>query len=447
MVKPASRVGALVYSLLYKGWQAGAGLIGIALVARHFDPTHQGFYYAFASLIALQSFLDLGLYQVVSVSASHEWSRLRLAEDGSIAGEVDARSRLVSLGRFLFRWYGIAALIFWAAVSLIGLHFFARAGADAVQWRGPWLLHTLFSAGLLWLTPFLSLLEGCDQYAVTSRFRLTQSMASLLVFWFAVIGGAGLWSVALMSGVSFAALLHHLLHHRRAFFSAFRQPPASARLSWCHDLLPMQWRLAVQGLFTYLSFPLYTTLTFSRLGPVEGGRVGMTLQVISAIQSLAVVFIATRAPHLAIHAADREHAQVDVVWRRAAAAALGAMLAMLLVFMPLLEIATRNAWPLADRLLSPSATALLAAAAVLTLAVQCMAFYIRAHKQERLTWVGVISGALYGLCAWGIVDRAGASGIALTHLAVTAAVTFSLTCIIFVSCRREWLAVPAQPAP
>ena len=58
------------------------------------------------------------------------------------------------------------------------------------------------SLALLWLTPFLSLLEGCDQVASTSRFRLLQSVAGFAAFW-AVLGcGGALWAVAAQSGVN-----------------------------------------------------------------------------------------------------------------------------------------------------------------------------------------------------------------------------------------------------
>lgn len=64
---------AVIFSVLLKSWQAGAGLLGLFLISIYFPPEVQGYYYTFASLVALQSFVELGLYLVIVNSASHEW--------------------------------------------------------------------------------------------------------------------------------------------------------------------------------------------------------------------------------------------------------------------------------------------------------------------------------------------------------------------------------------
>jgi len=424
------------YSLLFKAWQAVAGVVTIAFIARHMDPVVQGYYYAFASLIALQSFFELGLYLVVSVSASHEWARLRLAPEGRIVGNSDALSRLVSLGRFVFKWYGAAAALFLLLAGGAGLHFFGRTGVD-VAWRAPWLLHVAFAAGSLWLLPFLSLLEGCDQFESTARFRLLQSLASSAAAWAVLAGGAQLWAVPALSGVSLALLLAYLGWTRRQFLAPFHRPPAAATLSWRHDLLPMQWRLALQGLFSYLSFPLYPALVFSAVGAAEAGRLGMSLQIVSALQSLALVLLSARAPALAIAVAQRRRDAAEAQWRRASAQSLLTMLLLSLSFLAVLWLAVGSQWPVAQRVLPLGACAMLVAGSLLALAVQSAATYLRAHKRERLTPVGVIAGASYGASAWAVASSWGSWGVAASYLAVTALVALPLTAWVFATTRRN----------
>ena len=423
-------------SLLLKAWQAAAGVITIAFIARHMDPVVQGYYYAFASLIALQLFFELGLYLVVSVSASHEWARLHLAPDGRIAGDGDALSRLVSLGRFVFKWYGAAAALFLLLAGGVGLHFFGRTDAD-VDWKAPWLLHVAFAAGNLWLLPFLSLLEGCDQFKSTARFRLLQSLASSAAVWAMLAGGAQLWAIPVLSGVSLAMLLAYLGWTRRQFLAPFRRRPAAATMSWRHDLLPMQWRLALQGLFSYLSFPLYPALVFSAVGAAEAGRLGMSLQIVSAMQSLALVLLSTRAPAMAIAVALRRHDAAEAQWRRASAQSLSLMVLLSLAFLAALGLAVGSQWPVAQRVLPPGACAMLVGGSLLALAVQCAATYLRAHKRERLTPVGVIAGASYGASAWAVASAWGSWGVAASYLAVTALVALPLTAWVFATVRRE----------
>jgi hypothetical protein len=80
---------------------------------------------------------------------------------------------------------------------------------------------------------------------------------------------------------------------------------------------------------------------------------------------------------------------------------------------------------------------------VLAGAVQCVAVYLRAHKRELLTPVGVVSGLLYGLAAWLLGQRFGAAGIAASYLAVTALVVLPLTLgVLNASRRRLEVALP-----
>jgi O-antigen/teichoic acid export membrane protein len=430
----------LRYSLLFKASQAGAGILTIGLIAEYMDPVAQGYYYAFASLIALQSFFELGLYLVVSVSASHEWAHLRLSSDGSIDGNSDALSRLVSLGRFVFKWYGAAAGVFLLSTGGLGFLFFTMNHASGVDWTGPWLLHVAFSAGSLWLLPFLSLLEGCDRFDSTARFRLLQTLVSSAALWIVLFSGGQLWAMPTFSGLSLSLLLVYLGWSQRQFFASFRKPPSRASLSWRYDLFPMQWRLALQGLFSYLSLPLYPVLIFAVEGAVSAGRLGMSLQIVSAMQSLALVLMSTRAPRLAIAVAQRQHDSLDDQWRRACVQTMLLMLTLSLFFLAILTLANSFSLTVTQRLLPVSACAMLAAGSMLALAVQCAAVFMRAHKVEMLTSVGVVSGIAYGLAAWLAASNWGAIGVAASYLAITAFVTLPLTGWVFTKMRyKEFL--------
>src|SRR5438093_5991508 len=119
---------AVTFALLTRLWQLAAGPISLLFIAHFFTPEAQGFYYTFASLLALQVFFELGLSVIVINVASHEWSNLRLNADGCIEGSPDALSRLTSFGRQLFRRYGTASAIFLVGAGAAGLTFPARPG-------------------------------------------------------------------------------------------------------------------------------------------------------------------------------------------------------------------------------------------------------------------------------------------------------------------------------
>ena len=429
---------AIGYSLLFRVWQSLAGGVSIALIAATLDPITQGYYYTFASLIALQTFFELGLYLVISVTASHEWARLELTPDGGIGGDAMAHARLISLGRFMFRWYGVAALLFAGLALAFGSYFLGRPEQVQVKWAQPWLLHVLFSAVSMWLMPFLSLLVGCDQVSITARFRLLQSVLAQSALVVALISGLGLWSLCALSGISALLLLCYLSWGRRHFFKSFYGPQVGTGLSWRRDLLPMQWRLALQGLFSYLSFPLYTVLSFAYAGAAEAGRVGMTLQIVSATQTIALVLISTRAPALAMAVASAQRPHLERVWRRATLQTVSLMIMMVIALLGALQIARAANWAAAGRVCDSPIVAMLLLGSLSAVGVQCIAVYLRAHKQELLTPVGVFSGAIYGLTAWLVVTRLGAWGLAASYLAITACVALPWSWQILRRSRRTW---------
>ena len=184
-------------------------------------------------------------------------------------------------------------------------------------------------------------------------------------------------------------------------------------------------------------FVVHPSLIFYLQGAVEAGRLGMSLQIISAMQSLALVLLTTRAPGLAIAVAQNQHELLNVNWRRASIQSLLLMTALTIIFLVVLALAGLLDLPLAERILPIASCAMLTAGSLLALVAQCVALFIRAHKVESLTLVGFISGITYGATAWVMASSYGAFGVATSYLAVTALITLPLAIWIFTKARHR----------
>ena len=104
---------AVIFTVLARGWASGSGLVTVVLIARFLSPAEQGYYYTYASLIALQMVFELGFSQVVMQLASHERAHLSIGPDGSVTGTETAHARLASVLQFSVRWYGAGAIASW----------------------------------------------------------------------------------------------------------------------------------------------------------------------------------------------------------------------------------------------------------------------------------------------------------------------------------------------
>jgi hypothetical protein len=427
---------AVFYALCLRGWQFLAGPVSVVLIGLYFTPETQGFYYTFASLMALQSFFELGFSIVLINVSSHEWLHLRLDEGGRIAGDGDALSRLASLVRLLFRWYGVAALLFLVLVGIGGDVFLSRQATAAVTWRGAWVWLVVIQSGLLWSLPFTVLLEGCGQMAIVNRYRLYGAVTANVAVWTSILLGAGLWTaVAAAAGRWLWDLILLLVRHRR-FFQSFRQASTSSRLAWKTDLWPMQWRLAVSGVVSYFAFSLFTPVMFDYFGPAVAGQMGMTWQLVTVVQAVALAWVQARTPLFGRLVAKQDYRELDRVFFRltwislavvvAGAAALGLAVWGLHVC----------GFRLARRLLEPLPTALFLLAIVCYHIPNCQAFYLRSHKRDPLFVVSVVASLSIGGGVWWFGSRSGPAGAAWAYLAIVACVIFPWQTAIWWRCRR-----------
>jgi Na+-driven multidrug efflux pump len=427
---------AVFYSLCLRFWQFLAAPVSVLLIGTFFSPEIQGYYYTFASLVALQSFFELGFHVVIINSSSHEWARLTLDDAGRIRGDPDAVARIISLGRLLFSWYGVLAVLFAVVVGFIGAWFLAEDGGTPIPWAAPWTGLVIASAGLLWTLPFVALLEGCGQIAVVNRYRVFQAATCNLAVWTCILLGGGLWAAVAASAARLAWDLLLLLVRYRRFFADFLRPPAEAGFDWKTELWPMQWRLAVGGLFNYFAFSLFTPVLFHYYGPAVAGQMGMTWQLVMMLQAAALAWVQTRAPLFGRLVAKRDFRELDRVFFR-------------LTWISLLVVVVGAAaiwfgvWGLnfaefrfAKRVLDPLPTALFVLAIVVCHVPNCATFYLRAHKREMLLPLSVVSSLLIGGTVWWFGSLYGPLGMACAYLVVVSSVVLPWQTSIWRQCRK-----------
>jgi hypothetical protein len=168
--------------LLQRGWGIVAGFVTVLLVPLVLGSVEQGYYYTFASLLALQVFFELGFNVVVTQLVGHEAARLQIDENGRVSGDAVSAARMGSLLRLLWRWYLVAALLFASIVSSAGFFFFERQGSlPAREWAGAWLLLVVLTAVNLFFSPRLAVLEGIGRVGQVARMRLLQSIISFVL--------------------------------------------------------------------------------------------------------------------------------------------------------------------------------------------------------------------------------------------------------------------------
>jgi len=399
MLKAVRRLAGLdsqtLPTLLLRGWSVIAGAVMVLLIPIWLGPIEQGYYFTFASLLALQIFFELGMNQVIVQVVSHEFAHLKISSNDELSGDESRISRLSSLLALLRRFYGIGAALFFVIVGACGFLFFSKTGGlAAADWGSAWVLLTLATAGNLYLSPMLTVLEGCGEVAGVARMRLVQSIFGYSLMWVALGLGAGLWA---MSFVPLTAVLYTffwLKRNGRTIKELRKYTAAGAskeRISWRKDIFPFQWRIAISWISGYFIFQLFTPLAFAKQGAVAAGQLGISLAIFSALLTVGMSWITAKIPALAAHVARNERDKLNLLFTAVVKRSMAFTLISILFVIAIMFLLTHFDVAAVHRFTSFPVIICLAIVTLSNCYVFAAAIYMRSHKEEPMMLVSVVS--------------------------------------------------------
>lgn len=404
----------VVQVLTYRLWTILAGLITVFFVPRYLSLGSQGYYYTFLSLVAIQALFDLGLSQTVVQISSHEFAHLDVRRDRQLSNPHIAK--LAYLKSTIARWYVWVGAAFAASVSVAGAAYFTIFGkAGPGDWLFPWLLLVGATAVNLLIAPRLALVEGAGLTGRIATLRLVQSALGHSLLIVLLMAGAELWSVVavpLTANVCSIIWLYRAENPYRAL-PAYRDQPHDTG-TWRKEIIGLQWRVAAAWLGGYFAAQSLVPVLFAVDGAEAAGRIGLGLQIFSAIQALGMSWVSARIPVFGSLIARERWPELRAEFTRSAASASVMTALLALGVGTVLILIHQSQWPLAQRIPSSLAIAVLVVTTTLGTVIYSLAAFMRAHKEEPLVgsslaigsliFIGaVLGGAVSGEVAVGVV--------------------------------------------
>ena len=431
---------AIAFTVLARGWSTMAGVVNILLIAHFLTASEQGYYYTFASLVALQIVFELGLSFVILQLAAHERAFLQIHEDGSITGDAVARSRLASVFHKAVRWYAAGAVLMAIVILPVGFFFFythSQPGAP-VAWKLPWAAAVLATVATFQMDPIFSFLEGCGRIAEVARMRLTQAVVGSLMAWAALGLHHGLFAPAMVIGGQALAGGYFLFGQRRLLRFLARHDPQDNTVSWRGEIWPFQWRIAVSWLCGYFIFQLFNPVLFAYRGAVEAGRMGMSLNVASALTGVAVAWVNTKASPFGTLIARREFRMLDrLFFRTLWQSSMILVVCSGAVFAGLVAVTHLHSY-YAGRVLPMPLFAVLIVTVLCNHIVFSEAIYLRAHKREPFLPLSVAVG-ISTACGTLLLGKWwGAAGVTVGYFFTSGVLGVSMGTWIFLRKRSRW---------
>lgn len=434
---------AIAYTMLAKVLQI-VGSTGTVLLIVHFlNSVEQGYYYTLLSLVALQTIFELGFSFVILQLAAHETVHLLLHPNGRIEGDPVAHGRLASILQKTVRWYLVAGAVMLVTLLPGGAFFFARHSASVtIGWQGPWILAVVATVALFLLNPVLSFLDGCGQVRQVAAMRFVQGATAIVVPWSVLMAHRGLYAPgAVNAGFSLVSSAF-LWSRRRLLVPLLRYRARPVAVAWRTEIWPFQWKLAVSFLCSWFTAQVFTPALFAFRGPVEAGRMGMSMSIAGYLWAVVLPWMSTKATPYGNLIARGQFEALDKLFFRTLRQALVLLVGLASCCMAGICWLQSSHPGLAGRMITPRLFVLLLLTTLSTFTVQSLAIYLRAHKREPFLWQSLVVAALTVVGAILLSARWGVTGAAVTYFLCTGVVGFVLALLIFHRSRSARLLAP-----
>ncbi|HBV61471.1 MAG TPA: hypothetical protein DEF45_00465 [Rhodopirellula sp.] len=395
----------LAYVLMTRLWQAASGPITIVLLIRSFDLSEQGVYYGIIGIVGIQAYFELGLLNVLVSQAGHETAAMQKvtvsSDDGACESDPEwlaAAARMRDLIRDSFRWFSGASLFYVVAALVFGWYSLADS---EVAWRGPLLALVPIAAISVCLSPGLSILEGAGFRDVIFRFRFLQMTIGSVVMWISLECGLKLWALVLSSSVQALMFMYITFVGQADFFQKFRRiKDRTSNFNWVHQVLPVQWRVALIGASFHFATQFFTVIVLWFHSDADAAPLGMTLSVTTAIQMLALAWVQTQYPVVSLHHGSGEREKAGTIWRRTA---IISTLLLIVGFVILTAGVAGVAWldkNIEDRFLEPWQVAVLGLGCLASHIATVQGYYVLARRANPLLVASLVGSIATAAAVW-----------------------------------------------
>ncbi len=428
--------GAVLAIVLNRAFMIIQAPLFIYFLLRYLSPAEQGFWYTFKSLSALSVFAELGFTVIITQFVSHEFAHLKM-RGGFLRGSRQGRDRLFSLVMYAMQFYLFVVPLVVLLLSGAGALVFRR---DSGVVLAAWLCYSVLGGANVVTTLVQAVYQGLDKAAEVQRNVLAGTVAIFACTCSLLWLKAGIWALVFGTFCGIALMLVLLWRISAPFWLQLARHRFRSRPSWFREVVSLQWRYAISWISGYLTFHFMIPVAKYYAGPVEAGRLGMSISMVSAIQALAGAWVMARIPQLnmmvALKQREELHALMSKIQRVSMFAFCGcalALVAAVLWVFPLLH------WQ--DRILPLSQILLLLLVVCSNIITGNWAFYLRAHKEEPYMLISLIMSVTLAACVWGGMMLYKSTFFAVASYAVLGWLALFAARVIYVNKRKEYDAV------
>lgn len=430
---------AIFFNILSRILSSFGGLITLLLITKFLSLEEQGYYYTFLSIIAVNIFFELGLNSVIVQFVAHEKSKLNI-NDFNITGTPQNISRLCSIFSFMCKWYLVSAFLFFLVINIFSYYFFSSFSENSsISWFYPLITLCFFTSINLFVSPFISFLEGLGYIDRVAKFRTIQQTSIILFTWLALFSGLSLFIPAIASFISLIVTLIFLSQFIR-LFNQIHKYEQNEKVRYFKEIFPFQWKIALSWIGGYFIFKFFTPVIFAIEGAAAAGRMGLTLAILNVVLSVSIAWNSTKIPIYSELIANKNYDKLDNLFNITfLKSTFVNFLAHLFLIIILLFVFEYNFFGLvfSDRVIEFTPFMFLIIAFFMNHVLGSIAIYLRCHKKEPLLLNSITYGFLSSLSTVYFGSIYGVEGITLSYAIISIFITL-WGIIIFFQKKKLW---------
>lgn len=426
--------GAIFYTSSAQIISSIGGIVTVFLIAFFMTPASQGFYYTFASVLAIQTFFELGLGGVINQYTAHEMAYIKFSSPTQLEGEERNLSRLSSLMHFCVKWYAIASVLLLICLNFVGFWYFNKFGKQYpdVNWILPWILVSFGSSLNLLISPWMAVLQGMNKVKEMAKIALIKQLIILPITWICLILGAQLFIPAISSLTSFIVLLLLYLNtsYPKLLINTFMHEIKEA-ISYRLEIFPLQWKIAISWISGYFIFQFFNPVVFAYNGAEAAGKIGMSLTVLNAILNLVLNWTSTKIPIWSGFIAKEEYENLDESFYKTMKQSTVVAILCIIIFILFLSIINYFNIPLSGRFLPVTLCILLFSVIPINNIINGWATYLRCHKKEPFIIQAVTIGILTAISTILGSKYIGVNAVIIGYSFIVIFISFPMSYLIF----------------
>ena len=388
---------AVFYTVLNVTWGSIAGVLSIFFIVSFLSSTEQGYWYTFLSLGALATFAELGFTTIITQFISHEYAHLS-EKNGKLYGESERIDRTVSLVKFSFKFYIIITVAAFLILSIVGLLVLMSSTKD-IYILIVWVFYSFTGAFLLLVSLFGAVLKGFNKVDLAQKILTLANFANNIATWATLFAGFKLWALAIggIANIVLSLILYY--SSTTPLWGQMFRTKVVGQYNWLRETLPLQWRYAISWASGYFIFQFIVPVAMIYAGAVVAGKLGLSLTIARAVQSVANSWGMTKIPQFNMFVAQGKRNELDrllnTIQKQSLLVFITGSVALVFLLIFIFPIIHWN-----TRVLPTYEIVIILIAEGANLIVFNWAYYLRSHKEEPYFKISAVSALGIGIGVW-----------------------------------------------